>query len=106
MDCCLGRATPDSDTQIASESPESSLGTMSATQALADGKPKKIVMVLYSGGEHAAKQPALLGCVEHALGLRAWLEALGHTVVATADKEGPECELERHLHDVDIIITT
>jgi formate dehydrogenase len=44
--------------------------------------------------------------VEHALGLRGWLEQQGHSLVATDDKEGPGCELERHLHDADVIITT
>lgn len=78
----------------------------SAAQALADGQPKKIVMVLYKGGEWAEKQPKLLGCVENALGLRSWLEEQGHTVVATADKEGTDCELERHLPDADVVITT
>jgi formate dehydrogenase len=78
---------------------------MSAAQGLADGHPKKVVMVLYPGGEWAAKQPELVGCVEHALGLRPWLEGQGHQVVATADKDGPTCELERHLPHADVLIT-
>lgn len=75
--------------------------------SLADDSPKKIVAVLYAAGtELAARQPRLLGCKEHALGLRPWLESCGHTLVATDDKDGPECELERHLPDADVIITT
>jgi formate dehydrogenase len=77
-----------------------------AAEALADGAPKKVLMVLYAGGDHAKTTPALLGCAENALGLREWLESLGHTVVATADKEGPGCELDTHLPDADIVITT
>lgn len=59
-----------------------------------------------AGTELAARQPRLLGCKEHALGLRPWLESRGHTLVATDDKDGPDCELERHLPDADVIITT
>ena len=43
------------------------------------------------------------GCVENELGLRQFLEERGHTYVVTDDKEGPDCELERHLPDADIV---
>ena len=43
------------------------------------------------------------GCVENELGLRQFLEERGHTYIVTDDKEGPDCELERHLPDADIV---
>ena len=49
---------------------------------------KKIVAVLPKGGP-AAKNPKYLNCVENGLGLREWLESLGHTYITTADKEPP-----------------
>lgn len=74
---------------------------------LDDGQPKKVVAVLYSAGQElAAARPELLGCAENGLGLRGWLEGLGHTFISTSDKEGPDCELERHLADADVIIST
>jgi formate dehydrogenase len=47
----------------------------------------------------------LLGCVSGALGLRRFLEAGGHQLVVTADKDGPDCEFERELPDADIVIS-
>ena len=47
----------------------------------------------------------LLGCVSGALGLRSWLESLGHTFVVTSDKDGPTSELEKELVDADIVIS-
>ena len=41
----------------------------------------------------------LLGCVSGELGLRRFLEDRGHELIITADKDGPGCELERHLID-------
>lgn len=48
----------------------------------------------------------MLGTMEKALGLREWLEERGHTLIATSDKDGSDCELERHLPDTDVLITT
>ncbi|KAL2634931.1 hypothetical protein R1flu_006410 [Riccia fluitans] len=70
------------------------------------GKSYKIVGVLYKGREYAADNPKFLGCVENALGLREWLESLGHQYIVTDDKDGPDCELEKHINDMDILITT
>ena len=39
------------------------------------------------------------------LGLRKYLESLGHTFVVTADKEGPNSVFERELPDADIVIS-
>ncbi|KAE8377952.1 hypothetical protein BDV26DRAFT_262456 [Aspergillus bertholletiae] len=66
----------------------------------------KVLMVLYEGGEHAKQQPRLLGTVENELGIRKWLEDQGHTLVTTADKEGPNSTFEKELVDAEVIITT
>ncbi|MFC3999086.1 NAD-dependent formate dehydrogenase [Nocardiopsis sediminis] len=47
----------------------------------------------------------LLGSVSGELGLRAFLEAQGHTLVVTSDKEGPDSEFDRELPDADIVIS-
>src|SRR5271165_5901771 len=47
----------------------------------------------------------LLGCVSGELGLRKFLEAGGHTLVVTSDKEGKESEFDRHLPDADVVIS-
>ena len=47
----------------------------------------------------------LLGSVSGGLGLRKYLEGLGHTFVVTSDKEGPNSEFERHLPDAEIVIS-
>src|SRR5664280_340607 len=48
---------------------------------------------------------ALLGSVSGELGLRPFLEAGGHTLVVTSDKEGPDSEFERELYDAEIVIS-
>jgi formate dehydrogenase len=47
----------------------------------------------------------LLGSVSGALGLRNWLESLGHTLVVTSDKDGPDSRFERELADAEIVIS-
>ncbi|MCW2551080.1 MAG: formate dehydrogenase [Mycobacterium sp.] len=47
----------------------------------------------------------LLGSVSGELGLRKYLEDLGHELVVTADKEGPNSELDRHLADAEVVIS-
>lgn len=47
----------------------------------------------------------LLGSVSGELGLRKFLEAGGHTLVVTSDKEGPDSELDRELADADVVIS-
>ena len=47
----------------------------------------------------------LLGSVSGELGLRRFLEASGHTLVVTADKDGPDCAFERELADADVVIS-
>lgn len=47
----------------------------------------------------------LLGSVTGELGLRKFLEDLGHEFIVTSDKDGPDSEFERHLHDAEIVIS-
>jgi formate dehydrogenase len=47
----------------------------------------------------------LLGSVSGELGLRKYLEGLGHTLVVTSDKEGEDSVFERELPDADIVIS-
>jgi formate dehydrogenase len=51
------------------------------------------------------KPGTLLGSVSGELGLRKYLESLGHTLVVTSDKDGPDSVLERELHDAEIVIS-
>jgi formate dehydrogenase len=48
---------------------------------------------------------ALLGSVSGELGLRPFLEAAGHQLVVTEDKDGPDSEFERELVDADVVIS-
>lgn len=47
----------------------------------------------------------LLGCVSGALGLRKFFEDAGHELVVTSDKDGPDSEFERALHDAEVVIS-
>jgi formate dehydrogenase len=47
----------------------------------------------------------LLGSVSGELGLRRYLEGLGHTFVVTSDKDGPGCRFEEELVDADVVIS-
>ena len=47
----------------------------------------------------------LLGCVSGELGLRSFLEAAGHELVVTSDKDGEGSEFERELVDSDVVIS-
>ncbi|CAH9137513.1 unnamed protein product [Cuscuta epithymum] len=67
---------------------------------------KKIVGVFYKANEYASLNPNFVGCVENALGIRHWLESQGHHYVVTHDKEGPDSELEKHIPDLHVLITT
>lgn len=51
------------------------------------------------------KPGELLGCVSGELGLRRFLEANGHELIVTADKEGSDSEFEKHLVDADVVIS-
>jgi formate dehydrogenase len=47
----------------------------------------------------------LLGCVSGELGMRKFLEGLGHTLVVTSDKDGADSVLDRELPDAEIVIS-
>lgn len=51
------------------------------------------------------KPGQLLGCVSGELGLRKFLEGLGHTLIVTSDKDGPNSVFESELPDADIVIS-
>jgi formate dehydrogenase len=51
------------------------------------------------------KPGELLGSVSGELGLRKFLERLGHTFVVTSDKDGENSVFERELPDADVVIS-
>ncbi len=66
----------------------------------------------YPGGQTAPTPEAidfkpgeLLGSVSGELGLRKYLEGLGHILVVTSDKEGADSVFDRELPDADIVIS-
>lgn len=66
----------------------------------------------YPGGQRLPTPKAidfkpgqLLGSVSGELGLRKYLESLGHQFVVTSDKDGPNSRFENELPDTDIIIS-
>ena len=74
-----------------------------------DGIPK---IDRYPGGQttpmpkHIDFKPGeLVGSVSGELGLRKFLEGLGHTFVVTSDKEGPTSVFERELPDAEVVIS-
>jgi formate dehydrogenase len=50
------------------------------------------------------KPGELVGCLSGELGLRPYLEKLGHELIVTSDKDGPNSECETHLSDAEIVI--
>jgi len=66
----------------------------------------KVLLVLYSAGSHAKDEPKLLGCIENELGLRPWLTSQGVELVTTSSKDGADSELDKHIVDAEVIITT
>ncbi|BEJ13125.1 hypothetical protein CspHIS471_0302990 [Cutaneotrichosporon sp. HIS471] len=66
----------------------------------------KVLIILYSGGQAAQEQPKLLGTTENKLGIYEWLKDLGHDVVVTDDKEGPNSDFQKHIVDAEILVTT
>jgi formate dehydrogenase len=66
----------------------------------------------YDGGQTTPTPSALgftpgelVGCVSGELGLRDFLESLGHELVVTSDKDGPDSVFERELPRADIVIS-
>ncbi|KAK9837356.1 hypothetical protein WJX84_012030, partial [Apatococcus fuscideae] len=69
------------------------------------GEKEKVLAILYEAKD-GAKNPQLLSCVENELGLREFLEEKGVEYVVTADKDGENSEMEKHLEDATIFIST
>ena len=83
-----------------------------------DGYPKSYPrdsipqITIYPDGQMAPTPKAIdftpgemLGSISGELGLRKFLEDLGHTFIVTSDKDGPDSVLERELHDAEIVIS-
>ena len=83
-----------------------------------DGHPKSYArddvpkIARYPGGQTTPtpkqidfRPGELLGSVSGGLGLRKFLEGLGHTFIVTSDKEGPNSAFERALPDAEIVIS-
>ena len=51
------------------------------------------------------KPGMLLGSVSGELGLRKYVESLGHTLIVTSDKDGPNSVFERELADAEVVIS-
>jgi formate dehydrogenase len=51
------------------------------------------------------KPGELIGFVSGELGLRPYLEANGHELVVTSDKDRRNLEFDRHLPDADVVIS-
>ncbi|KAI0262515.1 hypothetical protein BC834DRAFT_378456 [Gloeopeniophorella convolvens] len=66
----------------------------------------KVLAILYNGFQAAKAEPRLLGTVENELGIRKYLESLGHEYIVTSSKEGPDSDFQKHIADADILITT
>jgi formate dehydrogenase len=80
-----------------------------ATVYARDGLPK---IDHYPGGQTVPTPKAidfqpgkLLGSISGELGLRKYLESLGHQLVVTSDKDGPNCTFERELTDAEVVIS-
>ncbi|KAI0305461.1 NAD-dependent formate dehydrogenase [Multifurca ochricompacta] len=66
----------------------------------------KVLAILYDGGQAAVDEPRLLGTVENQLGLRSYLESLGHEYTVSSSKEGPDSDFQKHIVDAEVLITT
>ncbi|ETW85940.1 hypothetical protein HETIRDRAFT_380119 [Heterobasidion irregulare TC 32-1] len=66
----------------------------------------KVLAILYNGYKAAEEEPRLLGTVENQLGIREYLESLGHEYIVSSSKEGPDSDFQRHIVDADVLITT
>jgi len=51
------------------------------------------------------KPGELVGCVSGELGLRSYLEKLGHELIVTSDKDGPNSEFEKFLPEAEVVIS-
>jgi formate dehydrogenase len=51
------------------------------------------------------KPGELVGSVSGALGLRGYLQKLGHELIVTSDKDGPDSAFEKHLPEAEVVIS-
>src|ERR1700692_109964 len=51
------------------------------------------------------KPGELVGCVSGELGLRSYLEKLGHELIVTSDKDAANSEFDKHLPDAEVVIS-
>lgn len=51
------------------------------------------------------KPGELVGAVSGELGLRSYLERLGHELIVTSDKDGADSVFDRHLPDAEVVIS-
>ncbi|KAH9048660.1 NAD-dependent formate dehydrogenase [Lactarius deliciosus] len=65
----------------------------------------KVLAILYEGGQAAAEEPRLLRTAQNQLGLRSYLEGLGHEFIVSSFKEGPDSDLQKHIADAEVLIT-
>ncbi|PIA62018.1 hypothetical protein AQUCO_00200184v1 [Aquilegia coerulea] len=84
----------------------SSTSSPSIRNLHASSESKKIVGVFYKANEYASMNPNFVGCAEGALGIRDWLESQGHQYIVTDDKDSPNSELEKHIPDLHVLIST
>ncbi len=71
------------------------------------------VITAYANGQTAPtpkgplgfKPGQLVGSVSGELGLRNYLEKLGHELIVTSDKDGPNSKFEKHLADAEVVIS-
>ncbi|KAJ6674605.1 FORMATE DEHYDROGENASE CHLOROPLASTIC/MITOCHONDRIAL [Salix viminalis] len=103
----MKRAATSAIRAFSSSSPSSFGSSGSSTRLLhASAESKKIVGVFYKANEYASLNPNFVGSLEGALGIRDWLESQGHQYIVTDDKEGLDSELEKHIPDLHVLITT
>jgi formate dehydrogenase len=51
------------------------------------------------------KPGELVGCVSGELGLRSYLEKLGHELIVTSNKDGPDSDFEKLLPEAEVVIS-
>jgi len=66
----------------------------------------QVLAILYEGGQAASEEPRLLGTVQNQLGLRPYLESIGHEYIVSSSKEGLDSDFQKHIVDAEVLITT
>jgi len=66
----------------------------------------KVLAILYDGGKAAQEETRLLGTTENKLGIKDWIEGLGHEYIVTSSKEGADSDFQKHIVDAEVLITT